>query len=98
MTPRKTPLQEAERNRCVGGRAAWMPREARRAMDGPSRRAPGATMEGGKFGAAKPGCWGKFFASFSTIGKGSRPGGRNKTHRPRGNELSNKKPHQIANR
>ncbi|MDH4584817.1 hypothetical protein E8F20_23420 [Pseudomonas sp. BN415] len=42
-----TPLQEAERNRCAGGRAAWMPREAFGAMDGPSRRAPGARMEGG---------------------------------------------------
>ncbi|MDH4556609.1 hypothetical protein E8F11_15760 [Pseudomonas sp. BN417] len=55
------PRQEAERNRCAGGRAAWMPREAFRAMDGPSRRAPGATMEGGKFGEAKPGCRGKRF-------------------------------------
>ncbi|PZE09478.1 hypothetical protein DMX10_30905 [Pseudomonas sp. 57B-090624] len=36
----ETPLQEAERSRCVGGRAAWMPREARQAMDGPSRRPP----------------------------------------------------------
>ena len=34
------PLQEAERSRCAGGRAAWMPREARQAMDGPSRRPP----------------------------------------------------------
>ncbi|MNF45850.1 hypothetical protein D3C84_269950 [compost metagenome] len=41
---RTAPLQEAERNRCRGGRAAWMPREACGAMDGPSRRAPGATM------------------------------------------------------
>ncbi|PZE09932.1 hypothetical protein DMX10_28630 [Pseudomonas sp. 57B-090624] len=40
-----TPLQEAERSRCAGGRAAWMPREARQAMDGPSRRPPIATME-----------------------------------------------------
>src|SRR5262245_55889 len=53
MTPRKAPLQEAERNRCAGGRAAWMPREARRAMDGPSRRAPGATMQRGN--PAQPG-------------------------------------------
>ncbi|PZE11164.1 hypothetical protein DMX10_22495 [Pseudomonas sp. 57B-090624] len=35
-----TPLQEAERSRCAGGRVAWMPREARLAMDGPSRRPP----------------------------------------------------------
>ncbi|MDH4557707.1 hypothetical protein E8F11_21440, partial [Pseudomonas sp. BN417] len=34
--------------RCRGGRAAWMPREACGAMDGPSRRAPGAMMERGK--------------------------------------------------
>ncbi|WP_280289874.1 hypothetical protein, partial [Pseudomonas sp. BN417] len=36
-------------------------REACGAMDGPSRRAPGATMELGKFGEAKPGCRGKRF-------------------------------------
>ncbi|MDH4610739.1 hypothetical protein E8F12_19540 [Pseudomonas sp. BN102] len=63
------PLQAAERNRCAGGRAAWMPREACGAMDGPSRRAPGAMMERGKFGKAGPGCRGKHFASFC----GGRP-------------------------
>ncbi|MDH4558553.1 hypothetical protein E8F11_25845 [Pseudomonas sp. BN417] len=72
------PLQEAERNRCAGGRAAWMPREACGAMDGPSRRAPGAMMERGKSGAAGPGCRGKRFASFWATAKGSCPGGRNK--------------------
>ncbi|MDH4565047.1 hypothetical protein E8F06_28990 [Pseudomonas sp. BN411] len=55
------PRQEAERNRCGGGRAAWMPREACGAMDGPSRRAPGTTMEGGNPGAAGAGCRGKPF-------------------------------------
>ena len=30
--------QEAERRCCVEGRLAWMPNEACRAMDGPSRR------------------------------------------------------------
>ncbi|MDH4560140.1 hypothetical protein E8F06_03890, partial [Pseudomonas sp. BN411] len=54
-----TPRQQAERNRCRGGRAAWMPREACGAMDGPSRRAPGAMMERGKSGEAGPGCRGK---------------------------------------
>ncbi|MDH4554236.1 hypothetical protein E8F11_03435 [Pseudomonas sp. BN417] len=76
------PRQEAERNRCRGGRAAWMPREACGARDGPSRRAPGATMERGKFGAAKPGCRGKPFASFGATAKGSRPGRRNRNSQP----------------
>ncbi|MDH4562488.1 hypothetical protein E8F06_15955 [Pseudomonas sp. BN411] len=58
------PLQEAERNRCRGGRAAWMPREACGAMDGPSRRAPGATMKGGNPGEAGAECRGKRFGSF----------------------------------
>ncbi|PAU51297.1 hypothetical protein BZL41_26855 [Pseudomonas sp. PIC25] len=48
----RRPRQEAERNRRVGGRAAWMSREARLARDGPSRRAPGTAMEGGNPGAA----------------------------------------------
>ncbi|PZE10927.1 hypothetical protein DMX10_23460 [Pseudomonas sp. 57B-090624] len=48
-----TPLQEAERSRCAGGRAAWMPREARQAMDGPSRRPPEQRWSEGT--PAKPG-------------------------------------------
>ncbi len=47
------PLQEAERSRCAGGRAAWMPREARQAMDGPSRRPPERRWSEGT--PAKPG-------------------------------------------
>src|SRR5262245_44084908 len=38
-----------------------MPREACGARDGPSRRAPGATMERGNPGAAGAGCRGKPF-------------------------------------
>ncbi|MDH4610961.1 hypothetical protein E8F12_20705 [Pseudomonas sp. BN102] len=76
------PRQEAERNRCIGGRAAWMPREACGAMDGPSRRAPGATMQRGKSGAAGPGCRGKRFGSFLAFEKGTRPGGRNRNPKP----------------
>ncbi|MDH4558459.1 hypothetical protein E8F11_25355 [Pseudomonas sp. BN417] len=73
------PLQEAERNRCRGGRAAWMPREACGAMDGPSRRAPGATMEGGEFGEAKPGCRGKrSWLLLWRLKEVTRPGGRNR--------------------
>ncbi|MDH4869697.1 hypothetical protein E8E91_02555 [Pseudomonas sp. BN515] len=84
-----SPRQKAERNRCRGGRAAWMPREACGAMDGPSRRAPGATMEGGNRGEAGAGCRGKTFASFGwcgipTTAKGSRPARRNMNiHRAR---------------
>ena len=36
----KGPSQQAERRCCYGGRPAWMPGELRRAMDGPSQRAP----------------------------------------------------------
>src|SRR5262245_15542312 len=87
MTPREPPLQEAERNRCAGGRAAWMPREPRRAMDGPSRQAPGARMERGTHGEAGAGCRGKPFGSFRRLRKGLARGGETGTCWQLGNEL-----------
>ncbi|OWJ90426.1 hypothetical protein B6S59_27775 [Pseudomonas sp. A46] len=81
MTPREVHRQEAERNRRAGGRAAWMPREACGAMDGPSRRAPGATMQRGD--PAKPGrMQGQALWFLSAIEKGTRPGGRNSNSQP----------------
>ncbi|MDH4557331.1 hypothetical protein E8F11_19490 [Pseudomonas sp. BN417] len=91
-----SPLQEAERNRCREGRAAWMPREACGARDGPSRRALGATMERGKRSnsrrlvtPAKPGpdAGASFLVPFHgaghpATGKGTRPGGRNRKPPP----------------
>ncbi|MDH4556868.1 hypothetical protein E8F11_17135 [Pseudomonas sp. BN417] len=83
------PRQEAERNRCAGGRAAWMPREACGARDGPSRRAPGAMMERGKFGEARRGrrvpdagasVFGFFFVGgIPTTEKRDSPGGETGT-------------------
>ncbi|QEY65016.1 hypothetical protein FXN65_24235 [Metapseudomonas lalkuanensis] len=66
------------------GRAAWMPREACGAMDGPSRRAPGATMEGAprRSRGRMPGqaFWFLFVGGIPTFAKGTRPARRNQKH------------------
>ncbi|PZE12394.1 hypothetical protein DMX10_16180 [Pseudomonas sp. 57B-090624] len=70
-----TPLQEAERSRCAGGRAAWMPREARQAMDGPSRRPPEQRWSEGTPAKPGPDDGASFLVPFQRLEKGLARGG-----------------------
>ncbi|MDH4556779.1 hypothetical protein E8F11_16670 [Pseudomonas sp. BN417] len=81
------PRQEAERKRCAGGRAAWMPREACGAMDGPSRRAPGATMERGNPTKSGRMQGQAFLVSFLATEKRDSPGGETRTRSPLDKQL-----------
>ncbi|HAW25628.1 MAG TPA: hypothetical protein DCX38_20140 [Pseudomonas sp.] len=56
-----SPLQEAERRRCAGGREAWMPSEERWARDGPSRRPPEQRRSEGSFAQQNPDAGVAFF-------------------------------------
>ncbi|MBB4864591.1 hypothetical protein HNP46_003462 [Pseudomonas nitritireducens] len=74
----KCPFQEAEGDRSFRGRAAWMPRKPRLAMDGPWRRPPETPRNRGYFSRSeKPDGRGKPFGYFLAFEKVTRPRGRN---------------------
>ncbi len=74
------PFQEAEGDRSFRGRAAWMPRKPRLAMDGPSRRAPETPRNRGYFSRSeKPDVGARPFGSFwGVCQKGLARGGETK--------------------
>ncbi len=82
-----TPLQEAERSRCAGGRAAWMPREARQAMDGPSRRPPEQRWSEGTKAKPGPDDGASFWFLFNDWKRDSPGGAKPETSSELGNQL-----------